>query len=86
MVVASNGLLQVPKDDDEDDDDDEDVPGPPALPPPPKVMKRESMVPPPSKEERCPWNKMWDENQHAWYYMHDDGVTSTWEEPLGFVE
>ncbi|GMI03344.1 hypothetical protein TrLO_g13981 [Triparma laevis f. longispina] len=34
----------------------------------------------------CPWTKTWDDSQQAFYYIHDDGETSTWDEPVVFVE
>jgi uncharacterized membrane protein len=70
MKVTSQGLLAVKKQK-EEVEDKEDVPPPPSLPPP---------------GLGCPWTKCWDEQEEAYYYLHDDGIQSTWEKPRGYVE
>ena len=70
MRVTSTGLLKLSKEADEGGGGDEDViPGPPPLPVP---------------EDHVEWSQMWDEDHKAPYWMNKDGVTSTWDRPLGY--
>ncbi|GMH61636.1 hypothetical protein TrST_g9108 [Triparma strigata] len=70
MRVTSTGLLKLSKEADEGGGGDEDViPGPPPLPVP---------------EDHVEWSQMWDEEHKAPYWMNKDGVTSTWDRPLGY--
>ncbi|GMH72487.1 hypothetical protein TrLO_g15570 [Triparma laevis f. longispina] len=46
-----------------------------------KPVEKIAVPPPPPN----PWTKHFDEKEQAFYYLHEDSSTSTWEKPEGFI-
>ncbi|GMI14630.1 hypothetical protein TrVE_jg5504 [Triparma verrucosa] len=66
----------------------------PPTSPPPRPLRAPSydesdsddVPPPPTPLPSKGWTKLWDEKQQGYYYVHEDGVTSTWDKPKGYVD
>ncbi|GMI07321.1 hypothetical protein TrVE_jg849 [Triparma verrucosa] len=46
----------------------------------------EEIVKPPAAPPTCPWTRLWDEGEQEFYYVHEDGKTSTWDTPAEFFK
>ncbi|GMH74227.1 hypothetical protein TL16_g06408 [Triparma laevis f. inornata] len=93
MRVTSTGLLKLSKADDGGGGDEAGMTGitpPSSAPPPPPPRENEGEI---TVNVKCgtkntrlhgEWSQMWDEEHKAPYWMNKDGVTSTWDRPLGY--
>ena len=94
MRVTSTGLLKLSKADKGGGGDEAGMTGitpPSSAPPPPPPRENEGEITVNglkcgTKNTRLhgEWSQMWDEEHKAPYWMNKDGVTSTWDRPLGY--